>query len=127
MTQMSQSLTRDSKIFQDLFRDRGWIVYTFFEDQPVATRNGLVQVTQPEGPLFYEHLRILEGNHRSMCKFQTTDDNGYKQVSRAIESIVSGSGVEGSRVEGSRKNELSCRFSLSSPRGRLAPPEDFLM
>ena len=94
MTQMSQALTRDSKIFQDVVRDRGCMVYTFFEDQPVATRNGLVQVTQPEGPLLHEQLGILEGNHRSMCKFQTEDDNGYKQVSRAIKAIMNSSGVE---------------------------------
>lgn len=92
--QMSQSLTRDSKIFQDALRDRSWIVYTFFEDQPVATRSGLVRVTQPEGPLMHERLGILEGNHRSMCKFQTKDDNGYKQVSRAIKAIVDASGLE---------------------------------
>jgi hypothetical protein len=101
----------DWKIFQNLSRSRGWLLFLFYESKPALTRSGHtfvsfaasslsarkrssysrdLQITAVEDNHPAENFDILPGDHYTMCRFQTSDDDGFIIVCRRFRSLYSG-------------------------------------
>lgn len=105
---VSETSLDDTTAFTKLVDDQGIMLYSFYEERPTLRGRGPLKVTDSFMKLHHpqEQVRLLAGNHDTMCKFENREDQGYLRIKRAMRDILDKNSIPRHKTELSMLNVL---------------------
>ncbi|KAH7357919.1 hypothetical protein B0T11DRAFT_283328 [Plectosphaerella cucumerina] len=113
----NSDLVRSQEIFSSLWHKHGFSVKTFQEGLPLRVpfkigQSKMVKVVPDESSCLgdsRERAETLHGDHRSICRFSTSDDRNYRRLAAYLINQCSNLLTEAQRMQPSK--ELPQKFS----------------
>lgn len=95
-TGLDSTITLATSKFAVLMDEKHFPIVSLFETNPTLTEAGPRTIVSPVTRLHHpqESWDRLEGNHLSMCKFDTREESGYQRILGLLESFRDGTGTQ---------------------------------
>jgi len=83
---LNSTITRTTSEFAALMDRKGFPIVSLFETKPMLTDSGPRMIVENFTSLHHpnELVGTLEGNHLTMCKFETREERGYENILKAM-------------------------------------------
>jgi ankyrin repeat protein len=78
--------------FASLIDRESFPIVSLFENKPMLTKRGPRTIVQPFTRMHHpkESWNYLEGDHLSICKFETREERGYRRVLASVRDLLEG-------------------------------------